>query len=130
MAVDPLIERTLEQFGFAEVLVSVRPAGGAAAAASAASASAVVAEAVIADVLRHFLPQVPVAAGGMVAAAATASLADGASPSTPPAPAARFFPRLGVAVGYVERDGVEALTNDPAIEEIVYADQPSLIRPV
>jgi subtilisin len=45
-------------------------------------------------------------------------------------PAMRVFPRLGLAIGLVDRAGAAALERDPQVRQIALAHELSLIRPV
>ena len=134
MAVDSGVERSLDNFGFAEVLVVLKKD-------TAAAGSG--------EVRKHFLDDVPAAAGGGPLAEATAFAAadmrlqrsaGGAAtprrragrrpPASPEKPPAREFPRLGVAIGYVDRGGAAGLAADEAVAGVYQAEQLSLIRPV
>ena len=45
-------------------------------------------------------------------------------------PPVRHFPRLGISLGYVDRDGAQDLNADKAVKSVYNADQLSLIRPI
>lgn len=125
--------RLIEQDGYAQVLIELEP-GTATSVASAAVAQQ--------ELARYFMdPQV---AGERPAGAVlTSELAPGFAANAPirlqqssanatvaATPAVRVFPTLRLALGYVDRDGVEALAGTPGIGRIVRAETPSLIRPV
>jgi hypothetical protein len=45
-------------------------------------------------------------------------------------PKLRVFPRLGLAIGLVDRDGAPALASDPNVAQVTLAQELSLIQPV
>ncbi len=113
---DEIIERDLDNFGFAEVLATLdKPAAASNLAAAKSTAGA--------SVLHHFLDCMPEPLGAAAAALTTAA-------SERAVASARQFPRLGVAVGWVDRAGLQALDNDPAVATVQSAEPLSLIRPV
>ncbi|MGH2368734.1 MAG: S8 family serine peptidase, partial [Chloroflexota bacterium] len=130
IGVDPLVERELDHFGFAQVLVVLR--NGVVAAAASAERGGRRPSAV----LEHFLSDIPAAAGGptiqrpgrRARRGGAASITGAAPPAEPPA--ARYFSLLGVAAGYVDQRGAGALAADPSVEAVYHADPLSLIRPV
>lgn len=113
---DPIIQRSLEQFGYAQVLAVLKRESGVATHFAATAAPAP-------SILDLFLPALP---------PAVAAMAYGMVPRRRPrAPApARQFTRLGLAVGYVDRNGAEQLEAHPQVQEVQPAEQLSLIRPV
>ncbi|MCA1594192.1 MAG: S8 family serine peptidase [Acidobacteria bacterium] len=138
---DPMIDRQLDSFGFDKVLVVLKkdvasPAAGELMALEAVAGGSKAArkagkrkskesqEADKKKVSRHFLDQAPDAATGV-----TASLAADASPASEQPPV-RYFPLLGVALGYVDRAGAQALDNEDKVEAVYHADPLSIIRPV
>lgn len=50
--------------------------------------------------------------------------------SVPPSPKVRVFPILGVALGYMNYAGAQALLATPAVKSILRAEFPNLVRPV
>jgi len=112
---DQMVERNLDSFGFAQVLVTLNQPAAATTVAAKTAAGA--------SVLGHFLDRVPDAVGG-------AAIALAARPSKRAVPTGRQFPRLGVAVGYVDRSGLRGLDGDSAVTAVHSAEQLSLIRPV
>lgn len=119
---DPLIRRSLDQFGYAEVIAVLRRPTGVEPGRLGLAAAAPTA-----DVMNLFLPAPP-AAAAVATAAAPGRLAP--RKRAAPRPAAREFPRLGVAVGYVDEQRADALEAHPQVDEVQPAEQLSLIRPV
>jgi subtilisin len=136
---DPTIERYLDNFGFDQVIAvlddkAAPPVGAAASMSARAAARAPVkAEAKKSgkEVLSLFMSDVPESAGGAAVAFKPTSKAKarGAAPGTV-TPAARYFPLLGVVLGYVDRSAARALDKHSDVKELHHAYQPSLIRPV
>lgn len=112
---DEMIERDLDSYGFAEVLVTMAP--------SAAATTVAAKTEMGASVLGNFLDCMPTAAGGEAAAMDSRSTARAV-------PAARQFPRLGVALGYVDRAALRTLEQNPSVATVHAAEPLSLIRPV
>jgi subtilisin len=109
------VQRELENYGFAQVVVALAPPAAATTIIAKTDAGAAV--------LSHFLDRVPDAAGG-VQAAFTKRRSKQAVPS------GRQFPRLGVALGYVDRTGMRRLSDDATVGAVHRAEPLSLIRPV
>lgn len=114
---DPIVERSLDQFGYAQV-IAVLKEGAAAGGPGTLGAEAAP------PVMDLFLPSSP------PAAAAAASFGTLSARVHRPTPPAREFPRLGVAVGFVDRERAAALEAHPRVEDVQAAEQLSLIRPV
>ncbi|MEG8055132.1 hypothetical protein QP185_21195 [Sphingomonas aerolata] len=123
----------IEQDGYAQVLIELEP-GTATTIASAADAQVA---------LAGFFIDPAVAGERPRGAVLTSELGPGLAANAPiklqmstsadqlePTPAVRVFPTLRLALGYVDRVGIEALAGSPGIGRIVRAETPSLIRPV
>ncbi len=112
---DPIVERTLDQFGYAQVIAVLKQAPAVLGTLTTSAQP---------SVMELFLPETPTAAAapprGGTLSARTAR----------PVPAARQFPRLGVVVGFVDPPRAEALAAHPQVEDVQPAEQLSLIRPV
>src|SRR5205085_4064114 len=120
------LENTISLDGYAQVIV-VLNTGAAAGAIDEA------------DLVRHFLdPAVagPSAEGTVLASESRDSLAleapvglvriaDAAAP-----PRMRVYPLLGLALGYVDQQGLASLRQAPEVEAVWRAEVPSLVRPV
>ncbi len=106
---DPIVQRSLDTFGFAQVIAVMRQDAGAAASFGSL-------EPAVTDL---FLPAPPNAAAAFSVA-----------PRRPPPPAIRQFPRLGLVVGYVDPEGASALEAHSQVEDVQPAEPLSLIRPV
>lgn len=114
MAESEWVERELDNHDFAQVLVRLKaPAPGATISARLDAGS---------TVYRHFLDRVPDEAGGAAAAFSKTE-------TRRAIPTARQFPRLGVALGYVDRPGKRRLDADATVEAVHPAHALSLIRP-
>lgn len=69
--------------------------------------------------------------GPALASASPIRLAQSVPPgSVPPSPKVRVFPTLGVALGYMNHAGAQALLATPAVKSILRAEFPNLVRPV
>ncbi len=119
METDPVIERSLSNFGFAQVLVVLKDGKGAGMKAADVKAAKKAAES---TVLGHFMSNLPESVG-----AAATSRRRAARGTTP---AARVFPRLGIALGYADRRGVRGLAESVDVDAVYQGDVLSLIRPV
>jgi subtilisin family serine protease len=116
MKMDPFVERALDEYGYAQVIaVLEQPAPGAGLGTLGPDDTAAV--------MDLFLPAAP-------PAAAAPTVGTLAAAEKRPALAARQFPRLGVAVGFVDRERAEAMAAHSKVEDIQPAEQLSLIRPV
>ncbi|MRI57209.1 hypothetical protein D8770_25175 [Methylobacterium sp. DB1607] len=108
------IDDTLRAKGYAQVLVAVQLDAGAGARD-------------VRDFESHFVvPNQPQAAA-LVAAAERASAAGRPRPREPQV---RLFPRLGLAIGYVDAQGADALSRDARVSSFDVAPAIGLIRPV
>lgn len=130
----PAILQQLKATGVAQVIVVLRSAAAAAGVAAGASFAP--------DLSRYFVTSdftqdhaIAVATGGMAsvgvrdaAATAGASVALGDSVVSA-APPVRTYSNLGVMLGTVTRDGLEALRNDPQVAAVTGTPELSLIRP-
>jgi subtilisin len=106
---DQALEDQLARYGFSQVLVVHRQMAVLAAP-----------EPNFASIDGHFLPA-PIAPRSLNAA----TLPHGAAP-----PAVMHYPRLGVTLGFVDRDGALALEGHPDIELIYAAQTVGIVRPV
>lgn len=106
---DPIVQRSLDTYGFAEVIAVMRQGVGGA-------ASFGTLEPAVTDL---FLPAPPNAAAAFSVA-----------PRRPRPPATREFSRLGIVVGYVDREGASALEAHSRVQDVQPAEPLSLIRPV
>jgi subtilisin len=115
------LEDTVNAIGYAKVLVTLRPA------AAAAKTSSIQAEVAIEN---HFIiPSEPQAESLALSARLSASYSF--RRAEPPASRrVRVYQNLGLAIGYVDANGLAALEADPQIEKVVKAPELSLIRPV
>ncbi|CBS89844.1 S8 family peptidase [Azospirillum lipoferum] len=80
------------------------------------------------DLARHFV--IPDTMLESDLARAAASHSSGEAVATAVGPAVRIYPRLGLALGYVDRQGAKELRSDSRVKKLVEAPQISLIRPV
>jgi len=122
------LRETLDQYGYAQVVLVFETGAAAGAPPS------------VEDLREHFLDAAVLgspATGGVLASVESAGLAHQApvhlamaslAASSPPP--VRIFPRLGMALGYATREGVEALHSRPGVAKVLRAELPSLIRPV
>lgn len=115
------LDDTVNAIGYAKVIVTLK------AAAAAATTSRVQAEGAI---QKHFIiPSEPQAES--LALSARLSASRSFRRAEPPASRrVRVYPNLGLAIGYVDANGLAALEADPQIEKVVKAPELSLIRPV
>jgi subtilisin len=135
---DPTIERYLDNFGFDQVIAvlddkAAPPAGASTSMSAKAAAEAPVkseAKRCGKEVLSLFLSDVPEAACGAAAGLKPTSKAGARSASGTTTPAARYFPLLGIVVGYVDRSKARNLAKHRDVKELFHAYQPSIIRPV
>jgi subtilisin len=130
------LDETIAAAGYAKVIVALKPQAVAAGVAAAALASGVSAalprvdrDATERTLQNHFI--IPsqsqadmLAAMSMRAASKKLKRAD-ASPAR-----VHVYPRLGLAVGFVDASGADALRRHPQVERIEKAPELSLIRPV
>lgn len=137
---DSTIERYLDSFGFDQVIAilddKAAPPVGASASVSASTAAKapVGAEARKSgkEVLNLFMSDVPESAGGTAVAFKPPSRGKARTRAATGTvtPAARYFPLLGIVLGYVDRKAAQDLDNHSDVKELYHAYQPSLIRPV
>jgi subtilisin len=115
------LEDTVNAIGYAKVIVTLRTA------AAAATTSGVQAEHAIED---HFIvPSAPQAES--LALSARLSASRSFRRAEPPASRrVRVYQNLGLAVGFVNANGLAGLEADPQVEKVVKAPELSLIRPV
>src|SRR5581483_1663505 len=112
---DPFVQRSLDEFGYAQVIAVLKRAERGLSTLSVGATP---------SVMDLFLPETPPAAAAVPRTRTlSASL-------TKPIPPAREFPRLGVAVGFVDQARAEALAAHPQVQEVQPAEPLSLIRPV
>jgi subtilisin len=123
------IELTLDATGIADVMVVIDPQG-----MRAASGLTLMPE----EIGRHFVVS-PFSQDGalleMLNSRSGAALQWGAgttasSVNAVPAPAMRYYPNLGIALGTVDRAGLAGLAAEPAVQQVVPAPQLRLIKPV
>jgi subtilisin len=126
---DTLIEQQIAAVGHANVLVALRPEAMGAARAGERELLAA-ASSVRGSLERYFVERDP-------AQAVALELASAHFAGRPPRPEAtkhptvRIYPHLGLALGFVDADGVGALARDPLVESVhAAALEVSLIRPV
>lgn len=135
---DPTIDRYLDNFGFDQVIAvlddKAAPQAGAAASMSAKTAAKapVKTEAKKAgkEVLSLFMSDVPESAGGAAVALTPPAKGSRSGSAANITPAARYFPLLGIVLGYVDRNAAQELDKHGDVKELYHAYQPSLIRPV
>jgi subtilisin len=106
---DNTARKALNAYGFAQVVVVWKQEPGTESTAAVEDSRSRAA---------YFLSQRPEAVIGAAAAMEAA------------APASRYFPRIGISIGYVDREGAKALTANQRVRNVYHADQLSLIRPV
>lgn len=122
------LQDTISAVGYAKVLVVLEPAAtpGPTAAATTAIAAGAVLESALQE---HFIipsePQVE-----SLAAVARATSSRPRARRSAAAPAVRIYPKLGLAIGYVNQTGATSLQADPRVKDVHLAPQPRLIRPV
>src|SRR5688500_805523 len=104
------VDEYLENLGYAPVLVIVGPETGAGAAASREPSR---------RIEEKFLPAIP--------EVAKTSLEEIRKEQTPPY---RFFPRLGVYFGYMDKQGIRKTEEVRGAAKVYAAEYLSLIRPV
>src|SRR6266849_5581241 len=105
--------------GYAKVIATLRP--------QMALAKAAAAEA---ELAKHFLVPSEPQAERLDAVAATLATRTFRRPVPIAQRKVRVYPRLGLAVGYVDREGATSLAEDDRVESVVAAPEMSLIRPV
>jgi len=125
------LEMTIEQDGYAQVIVVF--ADGAAAGSTEAP-----------QLEKHFLDPA-ITDGRPAGAVLTSELHEGlaqqaevrlvsvatdAAAAVEKAPSVRVYPRLGLALGYVDGAGLASLREAPGVDSVWRAEVPSLIRPV
>jgi subtilisin len=130
---DESLKMLLEQDGYAQVLIelSVDAASGIAAAEAAAV-----------DLAPNFLDRDAINDRTESGTIMTSNIGAGLAAQTPvrlersargqvgDRPNLRVFPNLGLALGYVDRNGATALSDNPAVARMLRAETPSLVRPV
>lgn len=132
------LEQELKARGVAEVIVVLRPAAAPAVGAAAGARFATRAESATAaaDLSQYFVTGDPRAQETAIARASATSrgsrlsvraAARAEAAATPPPP--RTFDNLGVMLGTVTREGLEALEADRKVELVAGAPQISLVRP-
>ncbi len=130
---DDTLEMLLAQDGYAQVLIELSD--------DAAASSAAAAEAG-ASLEGHFLD------GGVIndrpdaGSILTSTLGVGLAAQLPirletsangrveASPKLMVFPTLGLAIGYIDRSGLDALAGNSAVARVLRAETPSLVRPV
>ncbi len=129
-------EASLSDLGYAKVIVALKPQAAAAAAGAvtaaagvAAVAAASAAAAMEAELSSHFMAPDQTQAVRLAFAASRAA-SKALKRGKPAERKVRVFPRLGLAVGYVDRQGAASLAADSRVERVVPAPEVSLIRPV
>lgn len=112
---DPIVQRSLDEFGFAQVIAVMKQDTG----AGTSFALGGEPEPSVTDL---FLPAPPQAGAsfGVV----------GAKGKRPPPRSTRQFPRLGIVVGFVDQQGASALEAHSQIQDVQPAEQLTLIRPI
>jgi subtilisin len=111
------VDATIAGAGYVKLLVRLAPDAAREAAAPGGS---------VADLAANFLIPSEEQAASLSAVAARAM---GARRSRPAPPAMRFYPHLGLALGYVDAAGVAALRQDNRVQAVAQAPELSLIRP-
>lgn len=111
------IRRTLSQVGYAKVIAVLKPDTG------------LSLDAARKDLSANFITPDEEQMEGLVLSAKTfSSRPTRRTVDTPPT--MKVYPRLGLALGFVDEGGAAALTNDSRISKVVQAPELSLIRPV
>jgi subtilisin len=111
------LEANLSDVGYAKVIVALKPQ---------VALSEVGAAATPLD--EHFVVPDEIQAERLAYVAARAA---STSPRRPRArPKVRVYPHLGLALGYVDREGADALVADSRVHTVVPAPEISLVRPV
>lgn len=116
MNVDPNVWRDVNQYGFAQVIIVLEQSG-----IGTAERPEVVEKvtSVFLDPLSLPVWTVPSAIG----------LGESSLPAVAP-PEVTYLPRLGIAAGYVNRQGLEQIATAMEVRHVEHADLISLIRPV
>lgn len=112
---DPIVQRSLDEFGFVQVIAVLKQGAGAATSFEVGGEP----EPAVTDL---FLPAPP--------QAGTSFGVVGARGRRPPPRATRQFPRLGIVVGFVDQQGASALESHSQIQDVQPAEQLTLIRPI
>src|SRR6266850_2539192 len=128
-------EQQIMVMGIAQVIVILKAQAG----ASAASASAASGGPGLKQLVRHFVHSARSQTEALLAAAAAGKLrrpADGLGPARPngklhasASPSGRYYPNLGVLVGFVDRQGLAKLRASRHVEAVIGIPQISLIWP-
>lgn len=113
----PDLEASFAALGYAKVLIALKPDAAPPAAAEAALAA-------------HFVVPSEAQAARLSAVADRAASRSFRRPQALTKRKMRIYPHLGLAIGYVDREGATALAADAQVEKIVPAPELSLIRPV
>ena len=125
------LQATLSAAGYAKVIVVLKPPAALTAAAAVAAAVPPVKfnKAQVESVLQNFfiVPSEAQAAGLRMSAARASNRLLRAAPK---APRVRVFPHLGLALGFVDASGLDAIESHPAVATVVEAPELSLIKPV
>jgi subtilisin family serine protease len=117
------IEDTLSAIGYAKVIVALKPT----ATAAAAETTRVEAESAIEN---HFIIPSGTQAESL-ALSARLSASRSFSPAEPvTSRRVRVYPKLGLAIGYINAAGLAGLEADASVGKVVKAPELSLIRPV
>jgi subtilisin len=130
------LDETIAAAGYAKVIVTLKPQAVAAAGAAAAVGLGVTAAAprVDRDATERALQNHFIIPSQSQAEALTAMSVRAASKKLQKAEASparvRVYPRLGLAIGFVDASGANALRRHPQVEGIEKAPELSLIRPV
>lgn len=117
--IDPALQAPLAAQGFARVIAVLAPTTTASLSTAAARNLLMTPAAVAESRLELAASRRPAARRARSAKASAAS-----------ASAVRIFPRLGVALGYVDHEHLRAAASDPGLQAVYAAPPISLIRPV
>lgn len=118
-AMDAELQNTLSHVGYAKVLVSLKP--------QLAAATTDFAET---SLEKHFTPPSAQEAESLALAAEDAASNTPKRRRALAKRAVRVYPRLGLAIGFVDSNGAAGLAADASVDVVVPAPQLSLIRPV
>jgi subtilisin len=129
------LQDTLDAAGYAKVIVSLRPTPVAAAAVTVQRRGPTIAgekvdrEATERSLQNHFM--IPSETQAISLSASARRTASKKIPKADPVgPRVRVYPRLGLALGFVDKSGLASLERDQRVESVVKAPELSLIRPV
>lgn len=122
-----VLDETIAAAGYAKVIVTLKPEAVAAARDTVATSLDLGATQ---RALQNIFMIPSQSQNQMLAAASLRAVAGKPRRAAPPIPRVRVYPRLGLAVGYVDASGADALSKHPDVAAVQKAPELSLIRPV